>query len=420
MKHVSAMPRFCTGMILVLLVLGHGKADAVEPASSQAAEDWTQFRGPTGQGIATARNLPETWSETENVAWKTPLPGLGWSSPVIQDSKIWLTAALDEGRSLHLLCVDQATGKILRDVEVIGNNTPGTLHSSNTNASPTAIVREHRVFVHFGAYGTACLTTDGEIVWKTVLPHGMYYGPSSTPVLFEELLIVPCQGTDVQYTVGLDAKTGEIRWKQPLQGRNSESTPLIIETDEGPQLICNFADRVMAYDPRTGNELWSVTQGNNYAQVPRPVFGHGLIFICGGFFEPWLQAVRPGGKGDLSATNVAWSHRESIPQNPSPLLAGDELYLFSDKGIGTCLDAKTGTLHWRERLGAGGYSSPLSADGKIYFCNADGQTVVIRAGKEFAKLATNQLEGRIESSLAAVASAIYLRTDAALYRIERK
>ena len=385
-----------------------------------STEDWPQFRGPGGQGHATARGLPLTWSETENVAWKVAIPGKAWSSPVIRGDRLWLTTATDEGRSLRAICLDRATGNVRLDVAVFPKNEPSGLHDLNSHASPTPILDGDRVFVHFGANGTACLSSEGETLWTTKLTYKTYYGPSSTPVLYKELLIVTCQGTDARFTVALDKHTGQELWRRTHQGRNSEATPLLIPTPTGDQLVGNFADRVVAYDPATGEELWSVSQGNNYAQVPRPVYGHGLVFVCGGYFEPLVQAIRPDGRGDVTKTHVAWSHAQSIPQNPSPILVGDELYLVTDKGVASCFDARTGKLHWRERLGGGFYASPIFADDRLYFCGDDGVTTVIAPGPEFRKLATNSLEKRIMASPAAVGRELYLRTESHLYRLEQR
>jgi outer membrane protein assembly factor BamB len=405
-------------MALLALLLMFSIGTAL-PAQKPAEPDWPQFRGPDGQGHSTARNLPLTWNETENVRWKIAVPGLGWSSPVIRGDQIWLTTAVDAGRSLRALCLDRMNGKVLHDVEVFANNTPVQLTPPNSHASPTPILEGDRLYVHFGTYGTACLTTDGKILWKTKLKYTSYYGPSSTPVLFEDLLIATCQGSDVHYTAALDKRTGAERWKQSHEGRNSEATPLVIRTSKGDQLVCNLAERVVAYDPKTGKELWSVEQGDNYAQVPRPVSGHGLVFVCGGYFSPVLHAIRPDGRGDITKTHVVWSTHKAVPQNPSPLLVGDELYLVTDKGIASCLDARTGKLHWQERLGGGFYASPTYADGRIYFLAQEGVMTVVAAGTTYRRLAVNRLEGRTLASPAMVGRAIYLRTDKHLYCLEK-
>ncbi len=385
---------------------------------------WPQFRGPDGQGHASARDLPLTWSEKENVAWKTPIPGLGWSSPVLRGEQLWLTTAVEDPQSktlsLRALCLDPATGRVVYDVEVFAGIKPGRLHPTNSQATPTPILEEGRVYVHFGSYGTACLFTEGKVVWKTQLEHALAYGPSSTPVVYADLLIVPCHGTDVRYTAALEKTSGRVRWKQGHQGRNSDATPLVIETPTGPQLVCNFAERVVSLDPRTGKELWFVQQGDNYAQVPRPVLGHGLVFVAGGYFSPVLQAIRIDGSGDVTRTHIAWSLRQGVPQNPSPLLVGDELYLITDKGIASCLDARTGKLHWRERLEGEFYASPLLAGGRLYFTNVEGGTTVVAPTTSFKKLAENRVEGRTLASLAAAGKVFYLRTDHYLYRIQQK
>ncbi|HVC94830.1 MAG TPA: PQQ-binding-like beta-propeller repeat protein [Pirellulales bacterium] len=415
------MPNWCRAVTVCCIasILSIDLALGAEPVATNVEVDWPQFRGPDGQGHASARELPLTWSETENVAWKVAIPGLGWSSPVIQNGQIWLTAAIDDGHSLRAIGLDQRTGEQLHDVEVFTIDMPGRVHDLNSHATPTPVIEGNRLYVHFGGNGTACLTTDGAIIWKVKLEHQTYYGPSSTPVLCDDLLIVPCQGTDTRYTAALDKQTGEIRWKQPHAGRNSESTPLVIETSAGRQLVSNLADRVVAYDPRTGSELWSVAQGDNFAQVPRPVYGCGLVFVCGGYFSPLVQAIRPDGRGDVTASHVVWSLREAVPQNPSPLIVGDELYLFSDKGIGSCLDARSGELRWRERLGKGGYASPLLADGRIHFWNDDGETSVVAVGRQFQKLSTNRLDGRTFASPAVAGRAFYVRTETHVYRIEK-
>ena len=389
------------------------------------ADSWPQFRGPDGQGNSPATGIPLIWSGTENVSWKTPLPGSGWSSPVVVGDEIWLTTALDEGRSFHALCVDKTTGKIIRDVEVFARDAAIAVHPTNSYASPTAIVEGDRVYVHFGPYGTACLSTAGKIIWSKKLPHVQAYGPSSSPVLYQDLLIVQCHGTDVRYLAALDKKTGDERWKLEHEGRCSESTPLVIhaggaQADSSDQLICNVSERVVSVDPRTGKVIWTAEQGNNFAQVPRPLFGHGMVYICGGYFDPVVQAIRPDGQGDVTKSHVAWSVRHSsVPLNPSAVLVGNELLMVSDGGVASCFDALTGSLHWRERLGGGFYASPVSADGRVYFFDTVGKTTVIKPGAKFEVLATNQLDEKTMASPAIVDKAIYLRTAGHLYRLEK-
>ena len=395
-------------------------------ASQDSSMDWPQFRGPGGQGHSSAKDLAITWSETTNIKWKRAIEGTGWSSPVIQNNQIWLTSASDKGKSLVVICLDRATGRQRHHISPFSVVTPVGLHPKNSYASPTPIIQGNRVFVHFGPYGTACLGTNGKVIWKTQLPHKTYYGPSSSPVLIDDLLIVQCHGTDVRFVTALDKNTGEARWTRTHEAlsskrksHNSESTPLVIQTASGRQLICNVAGHVLAYEPLTGKSLWSVRQLENYAQVPRPVFGHNLVFTAGGYYSPVVFAIRPDGAGDITESHVVWSVRKAVPNNPSLLLVRDELYMVSDKGVASCLDARTGTLHWQERLGGNFSASPIFADDRIYFFSEEGVTTVLAPGRHFRKLATNKLDGQIMASPAISGTAIYLRTDQHLYCIDR-
>ena len=385
--------------------------------SSGRAEDWPQFRGPDGQGHSSEHGLPLRWSETHNIVWKTPIPGLGWSSPVILDDRIWITTATDGGRSLRALSLHRESGKVLHDLEVFRQETPGRIHTKNSYASPTPILEGNRIFVHFGTLGTACLSNDGRILWKTQLEYQHGHGPGGSPVLFGDLLIVNCDGTDVQYVVALDKNSGTIRWKRDRTGRMAYSTPLVIRVAEAHQIVSIGGDRAVAYDPHRGREIWWIRY-DGFSNVPRPVFGQGLVFICSGYDRPtFLYAVRPEGKGDVTESHVVWSRQRGVPNNPSPLLVEEELYLVGDGGIATCLNARTGATHWQERLGGNFSASPVFAEGHIYFLNEDGETTVVAAGNKFQKLAANALKGRTLASLAVSAQSIYLRSDRHLYRI---
>jgi outer membrane protein assembly factor BamB len=230
-------------------------------------------------------------------------------------------------------------------------------------------------------------------------------------------LIINCDGTDVQYVVALDKKNGQVRWKRMRDGQMSYSTPLVIGVGGVDQVVSTGANRVVAYEPRTGEEIWW-SRYNGFSLVPRPVFGQGLVFICSGYDSPSVYAIRPDGKGDVTSTHVVWSLQRGAPHNPSPLLVGDALYIVSDKGILSSLDAKTGKIHWQQRLTGEFSASPVYAGGRIYFLNEEGETTVISPGAEFNKLATNTIDGRTLASLAISERAIYLRGDTHLYRIQ--
>lgn len=382
-------------------------------------EDWPQFRGPDGQGHSRQKTLPLSWSETENIVWKVPISGSGWSSPVVQGNLIWLTSALDAGRSLRAVCLDLDSGKIIHNVEVFRTETPGTIHSKNSYASPTPLLEKDRVYLHYGTNGTACLSNNGQLVWKNQLKYNHGHGPGGSPILYEHSLIVSCDGTDIQYVTALDKNNGKILWKRPRQGRMAYSTPLVIEYSGRPQLISTGGDQVISYDPETGKEIWWLRY-NGFSGVPRPVFGHGLIFVCSGYESPVLYAIRPNGTGDVTATHMVWRLSRGAPLNPSPILVGDEIYVVSDIGVATCLDARTGKIHWKKRIGGNFSASPLYGAERIYFLNEDGETTIVAPKTSFRELGKNNVQGRTLASLAVSGKSLLLRTDTHLYRIEEK
>lgn len=381
-------------------------------------QDWPQFRGPTGQGVSDERNLPVTWSETKNVRWKVAIPGRGWSSPVIQGDRIWLTTATEEGRSLRAIAVDVNTGAIKQDVEIFKLNSPKLMNQKNSFASPTPVIDGDRVYLHFGAYGTACITQTGEILWKTKLEYDNgQHGPGGSPIVYDDLLIVSCDGLESQYVVALDKATGKVRWKKTREGYQAYTTPLVVNLPEGDQVISPGAFQAIAYEPRTGKEIWRVKYDEGFSNVPRPVYGHGLVFICTGFQEPSLLAVRPDGRGDVTKSKIAWKLGRAIPRTPSPLLVGDELYIVTDNGVATCIDAKTGEELWRARLDGNYSASPIYADGRIYFLSEDGISIVIASGRQLKHLATNQLDGATLASMAVSHNSLFIRSSTHLYRI---
>jgi outer membrane protein assembly factor BamB len=396
-----------------------------------AAEDWPQFRGPTGQGHAAERGLPLEWSETRNILWKTPVAGSGWSSPVVAGGKVWLTTVVEtkerRGRvsaSLRALAFDVETGKEMINVEVFQVKDVGAINPKNSRASPTPIVDGDKVFVHFGADGTAALSTSGQILWTARLPYESQHGNGGSPVLYRGLLIVNCDGwTDEAYVAALDTETGKVRWKTPRRkpATQAYSTPLLIRVNDVDQLVSVGAYRTTAYDPLTGQEIWRVGYPDGFSNVPRPVFGRGLVYIATGFQTPSLIAVRPDGKGDVTRTNIAWTITRGAPYTPSPLLVGDDFYYVSDTGVLTLADATTGKILWQQRLGGNFSASPVFADDRIYFQSEEGETTVIAPGREFKKLAVNRLDGYTLASMAVSQGSFFIRTHSHLYRIaERK
>lgn len=385
------------------------------------AQDWPQFRGPGGQGQSPERGLPVEWSETANVAWKVPVPGRGWSSPVVGGGRVWLTTAtaVKRERSLRLMAYDLATGRQALDVEVFRLRDEELPNAKNSHASPTPILDEDRVYVHFGAEGTAALSTAGAILWKARLPYQSQHGNGGSPELAGDLLIINCDGFDEGFVAALDKRTGKTRWKTDRRQPYSQaySTPLAIRAGDRHQIVSVGAFRAVAYDPANGKEIWRVSYPDGFSNVPRPVYGAGLVFITTGFQQPSMLAVRPDGQGDVTRTHVAWTLSRGVPLTSSPLLAGDELYLVTDNGIASCLDARTGAVRWQQRIGNSFSASPVLADGRIYFTDEDGRTTVIKAGTTFQLLATSSLDGATLASLAVSARSFIIRTATHLYRI---
>lgn len=415
------------------LICFEGTDPIPKPDTPVASLDWPQFRGPDGQGHGTAEKLPTKWNDVLNVAWRTRIPGRGWSSPVIQGDRIWMTTALKKGGTLKLIGVNKTTGKIEKEILLFEIDQPGKIHEKNGHASPTPIVDEGRIYVHFGAHGTAGLDSTGKVLWKKKLDYYHHHGPAASPILVGKNLIIPCDGLDkpfyadvpmkdvkeFQFVAALNVDTGETEWKKGRAARHSYATPLLIEVDGKQQVISPSADQTIAYDPKTGDEIWSVRY-DGYSLIPRPVFGNGLIFLCTGYNSPTVIAVKPDGTGDVTETHVMWTYKLNAPNTPSPILVDGSLYFVSDAGVATCLNAETGKLIWKNRLGGNYSASPIYADGKLYFLSEEGITHVLTPGKQFKRIGTNKVNGPTFASPAVSGKAIFLRSEEYLYRIEEK
>jgi hypothetical protein len=413
--------------------------------AARADENWPQFRGPRGNGISSATNLPLIWSETNNVAWKIRIPGRGRSSPVVLGDRIWLTTALEqtvrrtrigpddmqtaEHVTLKALCLDRADGKILWETMLFDVDQPEPVHWLNSWATPTPVVEPGRLYCDFGTFGTACLDSDtGEILWKQRLPLDHQVGPGSSALLYQDALILVRDGRDAQYVTALDKRTGQAVWKTarpPIQTsspnlRKSFSTPLVIQSNGRTQLVATGPHWVVSYDPATGKELWRARHGEGFSIGSCPVFGHGMVFIGTGCFKAQLLAIRVDGQGDVTGTHVAWKSNRQIPIMSSPILVGDELYWVSDDGMASCTDARSGQVHWQERLRGTFLASPIHAGGRLYFFSQDGKTPVLKAGTQFEPLAENLLTGPVVATPAVAGRSIFFRTDSHLYRIEAR
>jgi outer membrane protein assembly factor BamB len=422
--------------IVLALLLGFGCVAAAQVSSAAVArigavspaDEWPEFRGATGQGIATAnQGVPIEWSTTKNVRWKEPVPGAGWSSPVISGGQIFLTTGVPKsgsGPSLHVRCLDVTTGRLVWDTEVFSNteSSDAPIHDKNSPASPTPIVEGNFVFVHFGHHGTACLDRMGKIIWRNNrLSYDSVHGNGGSPIVVDDKLVFSVDGSRDPFVVALNKKTGDIAWKVPRSAPPRQTfsfcTPLLISVGGQPQIISPGSGAVSALDPNDGRELWRVRYGQGYSVVPRPVYGHGLIFIATGFNRADLLAIRADGQGDVTDSHVAWRTTKGAPLTPSVLLVGDELYAVADSGVASCFDAKTGTLHWQERIEGNYSASPVAVDGRIYFQNETGTGTVLKAGREFIKLATNKLEERTLASYAVSENSLFIRTAGQLYRV---
>ena len=394
---------------------------------ASAADNWPQFRGPSGDGRSDGQGLPIVWDESTNIRWRTPLHGRGWCSPVVWGNQIWLTTATEDGTAMSAICVDRETGEIQQDIKLFHNEEPQFCHALNSYASPSPVIEEGRVYVHFGSYGTACLDTKtAETIWKRRdLPCDHWRGPGSSPILFDGMLIVHFDGHDFQYVVALDKETGETIWRQDRDIEygtddgdlmKAYCTPIVVEVEGQPQLISPAAKATLAYDPYTGKEQWRIRY-EQHSTTARPLFGHGRFFINTGFPRAQLWAVRIGGQGDITDTHVDWRVAKSVPSMPSQLLVGQLIYMIHD-GVATCLEAKTGRTVWQQRI-AGKYSaSPLFVDGKIYFFSQEGKATVIRAGDSYEQLALNELGDGFMASPAVTGRSLILRSRSHLYRIE--
>ena len=420
-----------------------------------AQDEWTQFRGPEGQGHSAATGLPITWSETENVVWKTATPGEGHSSPVISGNQIWLTTAITKELTaerekerlatlknsdglkvagtltLQAICINRETGAIERAVELFDVGEPEPKHSLNSYASPTPVISGDRVFCHFGTYGTAAIDrTNGTVLWRNdKLKIDHQNGPGSSPVAWHDRIIIHFDGTDQQFIAALDGATGEVAWQTSRSGQMDETpelrkaygTPLIVSVKGRALVISPAANWVYAYDAETGSEVWKASYGQlGFSTVPRPVASNDTVYVATSYMQSRLVAVRLDGDGDVSETHVTWKADKQIPQKPSLLLYDDRLYFVSDNGIVRCVNPVTGEDVWFDRLSGDYSASPLESEGQLYFCSQNGTCTVLQAGDEFRELAKNTLDADFMASPAVAGQALFLRSTTHLYRIEKR
>jgi len=412
----------------VRLAVAAGALAAILVARPAAAEEaWSQFRGPTGDGVWHGGALPVEWNEGKGIAWKTPIPGKAWSSPVISDGVVWMTNATEDGKRLSAVAVDGGSGRILHDIPLFEPAEPAFAHAFNSHASCTPVIEGRRFYAHFGSAGTACVdTATGKILWKQEsLRCDHFRGPGSSPVIHGDLLIVPFDGFDLQYVAALDKHTGAIAWKRDREidygtndgdAKKAYGTGTVIRAGGKEQIVIPSAGATIAYAPATGEEVWRVNHGGMNASA-RPLFGNGLIYLNTAAGGMKTLAVRPDGTGDVTGTHVAWTSPQGSGSRASQLLLGERMFHVGDAGTATVLDALTGKAVWQQRLGGEFSASPIMADGKIYCPNQEGSTFVVTASEPYEVIAENTLDEGCMASPAASAGALYLRTKGHLYKI---
>ncbi len=407
-------------------VLSHLSLIFLATASVHAEALWPEFRGPTAQGHSTATGLPTEWNKSKNVIWSTESKGRAWSSPIVADGKIFLTDATEKGNKLllHVLALDATSGKELWNTEVLEETDLAAkkMHQKNSHASPSAIWQDGRIYAHFGHHGTACVDEAGTVLWTTQENrYAPVHGTGGSPVIVDDLLIFNADAAANPSVIALDKNTGKTRWKIARSSETSRKfsfcTPLVIEVNGQKQVITPGSGVVQSLNPSDGTEIWHVSYGQGYSVVPRPIFAHGLIFLSTGYDKPVAYAIKPDGKGDVTNTHVAWTADKRIPHNPSMVVVGDEIYMLADNGLLSCRDAKTGTVHYEDRLLGPSSASLLAADGRIYAIDEQGNSAVVKPGKTLEVIAKNDLNEKTLASMAVCDSDLLIRTEKALYRI---
>ncbi len=396
-------------------------------------DSWPQFRGPFGDGRSDCHNTPLHWSETENIKWKTAIHDRGWSTPVILNGQIWLTTATVDGKKFYALCVNLHTGMIIHDILLFTEPHPQRISEMNSYATPSPVIEEGRVYLHFGTFGTVCLDTNtGTKLWERRDLHCNHlHGPASSPVIYKNLLILHLEGMDVQYVCALDKMTGATVWKNerprdiytdsiPPLYKKAYSTPIIISVNGKDQLVSEGAQATFALEPDTGVEIWRVVYGFD-STIACPVSDKGLVFINTGWHRRniGLWAVKPDGRGDLTKSHVLWKYNERVCGESSPIIVEGLLYMISDMGFISCLQASSGMLIWQERLKAKFGAAPVYGGGLLYFCSKNGDTFVVKTGRVFSLAARNYLDAGIYASPVVVDKSLILRSESHLYRIER-
>ncbi len=405
-------------------------------AFAQNADNWTHFRGSEMNGHAQVKTAPLHWSATENIVWKAPVKGLGWSSPVVFGNQIWLTSAKEDGTEFYTLCYNIETGKLLDEKTIFTCAEPQGIHGTNSYATPTPCIEEGFVYVHYGTFGTACINTENfEIVWKREdLNCKHMQGPASSPILHNDKLIVHLEGTEDPYVIALDKKTGTTIWNsirpkeiydklEPVY-RKSYQTPIVIQAGGCELLISNSSFMCFAHDVNTGEVIWTMEYGYD-STVSQPLYWNGLVFVNSGWIfednKPFFSrqyAIDPTGKGDVTKTHIKWMYEDEVPQIPTPVIVDGKMYMVHDRGMASCIDAVTAKLIWKHELKGNFNSSPVLAAGNIYFFNVKGECTIVKPGSAFEMVAQNFIGETVKVVPVFVDNSMLLRTDKNLYLIQ--
>lgn len=387
------------------------------------AEHWPEWRGPDRNGITSEPNVPTHWSAESGVKWKTAAIGAGISSPVIWGNRIFLAASDGPRHSeLHLLGLDFETGNEMWHLRFWGTAPTRCHGTKSTMASPTPITDGNAVFAFYGTGDVFAVDRDGALLWQRSLAND--YGPfenrfaaSSSPLLYQDLLLLQCDHYGDSYLIALDKATGKVRWRtERPDSWLSWASPRLVPVADGHEFVVAASLTIAGFDPRTGKQLWTV-DGMQRECIPTPVLGHGLIYAVSGPGGATL-AIKPGGRGNVSESHVVWKSSRGVPFVPSAILVDDLYYLVDDKGIGTCLDAHSGERRWQTRLPGRYTASPVAAAGNVYFVNESGTTVVMRAGTAaFTEVARNDIGEPVFASPAISQGRLFLRTSQNLYCI---
>ncbi len=395
-------------------------------------EDWPGFRGPTGQGHTSASGLPLRWSTTENVRWKRPIPGEGWSSPIVHGDRVFITCATEKGTVCRVLCLDRKTGSVLWNRELF-KQVPIRSREKNSPATPTPVTDGEHVYAVFGDGSVAALKMTGEVAWTNrEIKFTSVHGLGASPILYGDLLIMPYDGSsggsdktvgwqkpwDQAIILALDKHTGKEKWRASRGlSRIGHVSPLIIRAGQQDMLISNAGDVIQGFDPKTGKRLWSL-RSEGEGVVPTPVHAEGLLFCISGFGKPTLRAVRPGSSDGETPPTIAWELNKNVPMIPSVVYVKPYVFAISEKGFAICLEASTGKVQWQQRVGGTFSASPVAtADGKIYLLSEEGETTILEAKPIYKELARNKLEERTQASMAVAGKDLFIRTQNNLYCI---